>query len=76
MRETVNYDIFLARQQDFTRAAEMQRAYRMLKARRKRESAFVTMLASLWLSVYGGLKHLRHAAGSVVAPGHRLNNFS
>ncbi|MBN1686677.1 MAG: hypothetical protein JW852_08480 [Spirochaetales bacterium] len=69
MLETMQYDVHLARERDLLRTAEMHKAFRMLKARRKKERSIAPVLGNLWLVAEGWFKNLRRVADSIISPG-------
>jgi len=62
MLETMHYDIHLTKERDLLASAEMHRAYRLLKPRRKKDDRFSPAPGALWPVFFAGLKHLRHVA--------------
>lgn len=69
MFETMHSDIHNARERDLLHDAEMHRAYKVLRSRRKSETGNTPLFNGFTLAVYGVLKRLRNAADALAAPG-------
>jgi len=69
MFEMMHKDIHGAIERDLLHNAEMHRAYKVLKSRRKSETGNIPVFNGFMLAAYGVLKRLRNTADALVAPG-------